>query len=113
MDKKVDQTSREISIVEILKQAKICDTPDIYANHAQFVVTPSEIIIDLFKLAPDTKSKIGVNAERIQRIILPHSIGKGFVEGLANAINNYQQEAGVELVNTRSNEPNDQIRVFK
>jgi hypothetical protein len=112
MEKKSDQNRREISLTEILANSKINDIPDIYANHAQFVVTQSEIIIDLFKISPDSNSDIGVNAIRIQRIFLPHSIGKGFVEGLANAINNFQHDTGIELVNTRDKNPNDKIKVF-
>ncbi len=110
-----DPEKREVSIKEVLATATVSETPDIYANHAQFLVTNSEIIIDLYKLSPDLRAskKLKVNAMRVQRVIVPHSLGKGFVEGLANAIASFQDNQGVELVNSREKDPSDRIKVWE
>ncbi len=112
---KEEPEKREVSIKEVLATATLSENPDIYANHAQFLVTNSEIIIDLYKLSPDVRvnKKLKVTATRIQRLILPHSLGKGFVEGLANAIASFQDNQGVELVNSRGKDPSDRIKVWE
>jgi hypothetical protein len=107
-----DTQTKEIPLTEIFKNANVVDSPDIYANHAQFTITVNEIIIDLYKIFPDHKSKIGVSSERLQRVFIPHSLGKGFVEGLANAIQNYQDDTGNQLVNNREKTENDKIKVW-
>ena len=105
---------KEYSVAEIISKAKIGDNPDIYANHAQIMVTNAEIIIDLFKISPDPakQTTMKISAEMVQRILLPHSLGKGLVDALANSIANFQIENNIEFQNNRKPDVNDKIKVW-
>ena len=104
----------EISVADIVSKAKMGENPDIYANHAQIMVTNSEIIIDFYKIAPvpEKHGAMPVSAERVQRLLLPHSLGKGLVAALANSIANFQNENNVEFPNNRVPDENDKIKVW-
>ena len=103
---------KEYKISDLMNSAEVLDNPDIYINHARFMVTSSEIVIDLYKISPLQGEDLTVKSERVQRLFLPHSLGKGFVEGLANAINNFEEDNNVKLINSRARAPRDKIKVW-
>ena len=112
MVEKKENKFKEYKISDLMDSAEVLDNPDLYINHARFLVTSSEIVIDLYKISPGQREELSVKAEKIQRLILPHSLGKGFVEGLANAINIYEEDNKVKLVNSRVSGPRDKIKVW-
>lgn len=115
MTEEQNKDVQSYTLEEILANASKGDYVDIYANHAQFVVTDNEIVIDLFKLSPENKpeNQPQVDAVRVQRILLPHSLGKGFVNALANAIVMYEENSGNHLPNNRGRRDTDKVNVWK
>lgn len=106
--------SQNAPLETILNTTIPTDRPEIYANHAQVVVTANEIIIDLFELSPMLKDKYQkITAIHMQRILLPLSLGKGFATAIANTIAAFEADNGFILPNNRTPDPDDKIVIWK
>lgn len=82
----------------------------LYANHAQFTVTDKEINLDFYFVGVSPTSEI--EASFIQRIVIPHVLGKGFTTGLANAIASFESGQNIILPNQRQPLPDDKITIW-
>lgn len=105
---------KEVQISHILKEIGEPENQSLYANHAQFSMTTHEIIIDLFKISPVPGSNPQhVKSEYLQRIFIPHSLGKGFATALANIIDSYERDNNVQVQNNRTPPKEDTIVIWK
>lgn len=114
MTEEQDDKTIDFDLSDALADATLSDREDIYSNHAQVVVTDGEIIIDFYKLGPGKRMKEGypLEATRVQRVYLPHSLGKGLVDAIANSIINYQEKSGIELPNHRDKRDTDKVNIW-
>lgn len=83
---------------------------NLYANHAQFVISDKEVLIDLYFVGFSYNAK--VEAVFLQRVVIPHTLAKGFATGLANAIASYESGQGVILPNQRQPLSDDKITIW-
>jgi Protein of unknown function (DUF3467) len=90
--------SKTLSIPEAVKKAEsIAQDSGIYSNYVQFSVTTNEIILDFYYLVPPISDMSSVKATHLQRVIVPHTIGKAFAKTLGNVISTYEEEQGIKF----------------
>lgn len=90
--------STGIDISKIIARAsKDKSLPDIYANHAQFTASKQEFIIDLFRIAPDPIDLQKLQANFLQRIIIPTAMAKGFVTAMAMGLEKFEEVTMTKL----------------
>lgn len=109
--------TQNVPISEILdKSSPEPENPDLYINHAQFIVTNQEIFIEFYYIVPtqatDSANHMLAKANLKQRIVLPLSLGKGLVSGLANAIAEYEADNQVTLPNNRDRSETDKLTIW-
>lgn len=97
------------ALIKKIKPEQIA--PTVHSNHAQFIVTGNEIIIDLYHASPDLTAQ-NLQLSHVVRIDLPLTIGKGFVEALANTIAQYERDHDVSLPNSRQKDESDLINIW-
>ena len=85
----------------------------VYANHAQFSIGPNEINIDLFLLGSSPTESSVPQAIFVKRIIIPLTLVKGFVSGLANLILRFENDTDTKIPNTREPQPDDVMEIWK
>ena len=84
-----------------------------YANHVQFVVTATDIMLDFFLNSPSQHG--GENQLKpihLLRVALPLTLIKGFTTALANAISGWEAMAKTTLINTRQPSADDKINLW-
>lgn len=103
-----------VSLLPALQKAKESDTaPRIYANHVRFSVNSNEIIIDLYRIESEFATAETPQAFLLQRVFIPHGLGKGFATALANAIARFEKAIGTNFPNNREPDPEDIINIWK
>jgi hypothetical protein len=110
------KTEEKIVLVsDIIAKAKIDEShPDIYANHAQVVMTNNELILDFYYIAPNPSPSKTVNmqATRTQRIVLPLYSAKGIATAIANTIAIFEEDHNITLPNQRVAPAEDKIKIW-
>lgn len=107
-------TERTIPVDDLYGSAeRVYTGQGVYANHSQFIVTSSEVFIDLYLVTPIPGHPAEPHAKFVQRIILPHSSVKGFVTGLANAVAGHEGKADIVIPNRREKAETDTIEIWK
>jgi hypothetical protein len=110
----ISQEVIKYPVSELFTSAQsIVTGPGLYANQAHFSVTQNEIIMDFYVIGPSTTGETKPELIRVQRILLPNGIGKGFVTGLANAIAKYEKIMNIILPNQRGKVEGDEIELWK
>jgi hypothetical protein len=108
---KITPAFKEIAFLDLV--AKTSDSEgqrETYSNHAQVSITNSEILLDFYYVKQNQKGAL--QTVRVQRMILPHSLGKGLTNALANIIAIYEEENGVALPSSRPKQPEDKIEIW-
>lgn len=106
-------STSHFSIQELL--GKTTDTPknpDVYSNYVQFLITQNELFIDLYYISPTNAFNPTPRAEFTQRIVLPHSLAKGFVTAMANAIDVFEKDTETEIPNKREKVDTENIIIW-
>lgn len=106
------KVKREIKISDLISSVKVPENPDIYVNHAQFAVSGNEVFVDLYFISPNPGDPHAVTAAFKQRIILPHTIVKGFATAMANSVARFELETNIVLPNQREQQPDDKITIW-
>ena len=103
----------EITIPEIIANSEHPAHPDLYANHAQIMVSGNEVFIDFYYLSPVPGKINAIGSVFQQRLIMPHAIVKGFATALANAITGFEVDTHSSFPNTREPQPDDKIVIWR
>lgn len=82
-----------------------------YANHVQIAISTNELFLDLYLVNPHPASS-ELQAEAIQRIVLPSGIAKGLASAIVNAIAGFEEETKINLPLQREPDPNDRITLW-
>jgi len=83
---------------EILNQAiDLTNNSQSYATTARFAITPTELFLDLYVLAPNPSNLSTPEARRIQRIILPLSTAKDLAEKMLQGVKHWENVHGINL----------------
>lgn len=105
---------RQVDVRPFLVNAKDeRERATLYANHAQLSITPNEIIVDLFVLAPIPGQAEKPEATLVQRVVIPHGLAKGLATALANLVAGYERETGKLIPFNRTPDPDDVIEIWE
>lgn len=96
----------------ITKAVSIQTGSDIYSNHAQIVMSSNELLIDFYQISPSIGKQSNAEAKHIQRVILPHSLVKGFVSAIANTIADFEEKMNINLVDNRGYKEDDKLSIW-
>jgi hypothetical protein len=111
MAEKTKSVTKEISFAELIAKSIESDGfHDTYANYAQITITNNELFIDFYYVRQNPKGS--VQAQHAQRMILPHSLGKGLTNALANIITSFEEENGIVLPNSRQKQSDDKVEIW-
>jgi hypothetical protein len=86
----------------------------IYANHVQFTVAQNELYLDFYRIEPTPHVSNGPPFPVfLKRVIIPITLGKGFVNGLGNLIKAFENATNITLPNTREPQLDDEVDFWK
>jgi len=111
-EKAMQQPNGMPRIKDVIAQVKR-DQPPVYANHAQISMTNNEIFLDFFRIDPLVEGGVSVEAVHVNRVIIPHSLGKGFATAIANVIAQYEEDHGTKVPNFRVPEGSEKIKIWE
>ena len=69
----------------------------IYINTTRFTVTPNEVFIDLYHIAPSAIDPATPSAKRMTRVVMPLASAKEFAEKLLEGVGRWEEATGINL----------------
>ncbi len=102
---------RITKVTDFLNKASLEKMDVTYANHVQIAISTNELFLDLYLVNPHPASS-ELQAEAIQRIVLPSGIAKGLASAIVNAIAGFEEETKINLPLQREPDPNDRITLW-
>jgi len=101
-----------ISITQAVKNAQPAFERDLYANHAQIVITGSEMFIDFYYVTPipgGSEPKVSY----VQRLACPANLAKGIATAIANSVAMFEEKSKSKIPNNREKQPEDRITIWE
>lgn len=104
-----------VKIETLLPKAIIPEggVPELYANHVQMGLTANDLVLDFYRILPDTRSAGSVGITLLQRVIVPLNMVKGLATALANTITQLEIDNNIKIPNLREPMEGEPIRIWE
>lgn len=86
---------------------------EFYANHVQIGITANDVVLDFYRILPDTTSPKNISISLLQRTIIPLNMVKGLATALANSITQLEIDNNIKVPNLREPVKGEPIKIWE